>query len=411
MTDRVDPFAEPAHIAPIREAVRALCTRFPDPYWRDLDARREYPAEFVRALTEAGWLAALIPREFGGLGSASSEAAAILEEVNRAEATPVPRTPRCTSWARCCGTASRSRSAATCRAIAAGELRLQAFGVTEPDAGSETTRIETIAERDGDRYVINGQKVFISRVAALGPDAAARPHRRRYDEADGQDRGLSLFLVDLREAGRGAIEIRPARHDDEPRHHASCSSTTSRCRPRTSSARKGEGFRHIIDGWNAERILIAAECVGDGHWFIERAPAYASERVRSSAGRSAPTRASSSRSRQAYAHVEAADLMRDKAAAALRRRYALRRGGEHGQAACLPRRAGRPPTPASTRTAATASPPSTTSSASSARRASISVAPDQQQPGAGLHRPARPRFAPLLLSLAARRTALAAKPH
>ena len=295
----------------IRSAVREICQDFPDPYWRELDKKQEYPEAFVRALTEAGWLAALIPEAYGGAGLGITEASIILEEINHSGAN----SGACHAQMYIMGTLLRHGSEEQKRRylpkIAAGELRLQAFGVTEPNAGSETTRIETAAVRKGDRYVVNGQKVFISRVPhsdLMLLLARTTP----YDQLKNKTEGLSVFLVDLHTAN-GAIEVRPL--DLMVNHESTALYITDLEIPAENLiGEEGKGFRYIIDGWNAERILIAAECIGDGHWFVERASKYASERVvfgrpiGANQGVQFPIA-------QAYAHVEAADLVRYKAAA------------------------------------------------------------------------------------------------
>ncbi len=294
----------------IRSAVRDICKRFPDTYWRDLDKRQAYPEAFVRALTEAGWLAALVPEEYGGAGLGITEASLILEEINHSGGQSAP----CHAQMYIMGTLLKHGSEAQKRrylpGIASGELRLQAFGVTEPNAGSETTRIETAAVRTGDRYVINGQKVFISRV--LQSDLMLLLARTTpYDQLDDKTGGLSVFLVDLREAG-DAIEVRPL---DMMLNHATNQLFINDLEVPAENliGEEGNGFRYIIDGWNAERILIAAEAIGDGRWFVERAVKYASDRVvfgrpiGANQGVQFPIA-------QAYAHVEAADLVRYKAA-------------------------------------------------------------------------------------------------
>ena len=294
----------------IRSAVREICQDFPDPYWRELDKRKEYPEAFVRALTEAGWLAALIPEEYGGAGLGITEASIILEEINHSGAN----SGACHAQMYIMGTLLRHGSEEQKRRylpkIATGELRLQAFGVTEPNAGSETTRIETTAVRKGDRYVVNGQKVFISRVPhsdLMLLLARTTP----YDALKNKTEGLSVFLVDLHQAN-GAIDVRPL---DLMVNHESTALYISDLEIPAENlvGEEGKGFRYIIDGWNAERILIAAECVGDGRWFVEKARRYASERVvfgrpiGANQGVQFPIA-------QAFAHVEAANLVRYKAA-------------------------------------------------------------------------------------------------
>jgi acyl-CoA dehydrogenase len=295
----------------ISAAVREICKAYPDAYWRELDKRQAYPEEFVRALTEAGWLAALIPEEYGGAGLGITEASIVLEEINRSGANSAA----CHAQMYIMGTLLKHGSEEQKRRylprIATGELRLQAFGVTEPNAGSETTRIQTRAVRKGDRYVVNGQKVFISRVQHS--DLMLLLTRTTpYDELADKTRGLSVFLVDLRAAG-DAIEVRPL---DMMLNHATNQLFINDLEVPAENliGEEGMGFRYIIDGWNAERILIAAEAIGDGRWFVDRAVKYASDRVvfgrpiGANQGVQFPIA-------QAYAHVEAADLVRYKAAA------------------------------------------------------------------------------------------------
>jgi acyl-CoA dehydrogenase len=304
-------FAEnPAHRA-IREAVGALCARFPDTYWRDLDARREYPEDFVRALTEAGWLAALIPAEYGGKGLSLTEASLILEEINHCGGNAGPAHAQMYIMGTLLRHGSDEQKRRYLPALAAGELRLQAFGVTEPGSGSDTTALTTYAERRGDRYVVNGRKIYISRVQhsdLLLLLARTTPLAER--GAD-RTRGLSLFLVDLRAAG-DAIRLRrlPMLMNNETNE---LTIENLEVPAENLVGEEGGGFRAIVDGWNAERILIAAECIGDGRWFVERATRYAGERVvfgrpiGQNQGVQFPIAA-------AYAAVEAADLMRFKAA-------------------------------------------------------------------------------------------------
>ncbi|MGE3913469.1 MAG: acyl-CoA dehydrogenase family protein [Chloroflexota bacterium] len=295
----------------IRQAIRDICKDFPDVYWRDVDRNHEYPEAFVKALTEAGWLACLIPEEYGGAGLGITEASLILEELNRAGANSAA----CHAQMYIMGTLLRHGSPEQKQKylpkIASGELRLQAFGVTEPNAGSETTRIQTTAVRRGDTYVVNGQKIWISRV--LQSDLLLLLARTTpYEELTDKTRGLSVFLIDLREAG-GALDVRPI--DTMINHATNELFFTDLEIPADSLiGEEGMGFRYILDGMNAERILIASEAIGDGRWFVERAAKYATERVvfgkpiGANQGVQFPIA-------QAYAHVEAAALVRDKAAA------------------------------------------------------------------------------------------------
>lgn len=295
----------------IRSAVREICSGYPDEYWREVDEQREYPEAFVLELTRAGWLAALIPEEYGGAGLGITEASLILEEINRTGGNSAA----CHAQMYIMGTLLRYGNAEQKQrylpAIASGELRLQAFGVTEPDAGSETTRISTTAVRKGDHYVINGQKIWTSRVQhsdLMLLLARTTP----YDELTDKTRGLSVFLVDLRTAG-SSVEARPI--STMINHETNQVFINDLVVPiENLIGEEGMGFRYILDGWNAERILIAAECIGDGRWFIEKASRYASERVvfgrpiGANQGVQFPLA-------KAYAAIEAADLMRFKAAA------------------------------------------------------------------------------------------------
>ncbi len=296
----------------IRAAVRDLCSGYPGEYWRKLDEARAYPEEFVKALTDAGWLAALIPEEFGGAGLGITEASVILEEVNRSGAN----SGACHAQMYIMGTLLRHGSEAQKRKylpdIASGKLRLQSFAVTEPTTGSDTTRLKTTAVRKGERYVVNGQKVWTSRVQhsdLMLLLARTTP----LDQVHKKSEGLSVFLIDLRSAPAGAITVRPIRN--MPNHETNEVFFDNLEIPAdTLIGEEGKGFRYILDGMNAERILIAGECIGDGHWFIERATAYAKERVvfGRPIGQNQGVQFPISR---AYVNVEAADLMRFKAAA------------------------------------------------------------------------------------------------
>ncbi len=295
----------------IRKAVRDICLRYPDSYWREVDERRGYPEAFVEELTKAGWLSALIPEEYGGAGLGITEASIILEEINHCGGN----SGACHAQMYIMGTMLRHGNERQKRQylplIASGELRLQAFGVTEPDAGSETTRITTMAVRKGDKYIINGQKIWTSRVQHSDM-MLLLARTTPYDQLSDKTCGLSVFLVDLREAG-DALEVRPIMN--MVNHETNQVFITNLEVPAENLiGEEGAGFRYIIDGWNAERILIAAECIGDGHWFVERAAKYTSERVvfgkpiGANQGVQFPVA-------HAYAAVEAANLMRFKAAA------------------------------------------------------------------------------------------------
>ena len=299
----------------IREAVRTLCRDFPDAYWREVDKKEQYPQAFVDALTKSGYLAALIPEEYGGAGLGITEASIILEEMNRAGCN----SGACHAQMYIMGALLRHGNDAQKRRylpqIAKGELRMQTFAVTEPNAGTDTTRIETRAVRKGDHYVVNGQKIFISRVKQS--DLMLLLARTTpYDEVKEKTQGISLFIVDMRNV-KGKLEVQPL--DLMVNHHTNSLFFDDVEVPAENLiGEEGKGFRYIIDGWNAERILIAAEAVGDGRWFIERASSYARDRmvfgrpIGANQGVQFPIA-------QAYAHIEAADLMRFHAAAKFER--------------------------------------------------------------------------------------------
>jgi acyl-CoA dehydrogenase len=272
-----DAPAEAADFAPIREAVRALCSDFPGPYWRELDRERTYPEKFVAALTKAGFLAALIPEEYGGSGLSMSAAAAIMEEIQACGCNGAA----CHAQMYIMGTLLRHGSAEQkaryLPAIARGELRLQAFAVTEPDSGTDTLDLRTSAVRDGDEYVVNGQKIWTSR--AEHSDLMlllARTTPR--DQAKTRTGGLTVFLIDMRAAEGNGLTIRPIR---TMMNHATTEIFFENMRVPADAVigEVGEGFRYILSGMNAERILIAAECIGDAKWFIRKAASYAAERV------------------------------------------------------------------------------------------------------------------------------------
>ncbi len=290
----------------IREEIARLCARFPGEYWRKLDGERAYPSEFVAALTEGGWLAALIPEEYGGAGLPLSAAAAILEEVQRQGCNGAA----CHAQMYIMGTILRHGSEEQKRAylpkIASGELRLQAFGVTEPSSGTDTTALRTTARRDGDRYIVNGQKIWTSRAEHSDLMLLLARTTPRGEAAKKTD-GLSTFIVDMRSAvGRG-LTIRPIR---TMMNHNSCEVFFDEMVVPASNlvGEEGRGFRYILSGMNAERILIAAECVGDAKWFIDRAATYAKGRhvfgrpIGQNQGVQFPIAMS-------YAHMRAAELM------------------------------------------------------------------------------------------------------
>ena len=305
-----DAFADTPEILELRRDVRTLCMRFPDPYWRDLDQRRAYPKAFVQALTDAGWLAALIPARFGGLGYGLREAATILQEINQSGAYAGPAHAQMYVMGTLLRHGSEDQKARYLPQIASGVIRLQAFAVTEPTAGTDTTRIETAAVRDGEDYVITGRKMYISRVQHS--DLMVLLARTSPRDDSHPTAGLSLFLIDLRQAS-DRIRLRPLRM---MMNNETNEVTMDALRVPGSSliGNEGMGFRYILDGWNAERILIAAECVGDGRWFIERASGYAKTRevfgrpIGANQGIQFPLA-------MAWAQVEAADLMARRAAA------------------------------------------------------------------------------------------------
>ncbi|HEX6632546.1 MAG TPA: acyl-CoA dehydrogenase family protein [Usitatibacter sp.] len=266
-----DPYAE------IRQGVRDLCAQFPPEYFRDVDARRAYPESFVEALTRAGWLAALIPAEYGGSGLGVTEASVIMEEINRCGGNAGACHGQMYNMGTLLRHGSDDQKARYLPRIASGELRLQSMAVTEPTAGTDTTAIRTTAARRGDRYVVNGQKVWTSRVqhsdlmillARTTPIA----------EVKKRSEGLSIFLVDLREAiGRG-LTVRPIAN--MVNHETNELFIDNLEIPAESLiGEEGRGFRYILDGLNAERAIIAAECIGDGYWFIDKVTRYANERV------------------------------------------------------------------------------------------------------------------------------------
>ena len=295
----------------LREATREVCRNFPDEYWRALDERREYPEAFVRAMTEAGLLGALIPEEYGGMGLGLSAACVILEEVNRSGANAGPAHAQMYTMGTLLRHGSREQKAEYLPKIASGELRLQAFGVTEPEAGTDTTHLTTSAVRENDHYLINGRKIYISRVEhsdLMVLLARTTP----IGEVEKSSRGLSVFLVDLREAVGNGLFVK--------RRRVMMNNETTELRfenlriPASSLVgEEGEGLRYIMDGMNAERILSAAECVGDGWFFVERATERARKRevfgrpIGQNQGVQFPIA-------RAYAHVGAADLMTQKAA-------------------------------------------------------------------------------------------------
>jgi acyl-CoA dehydrogenase len=295
----------------LRQGMRQLCARYPDEYWRELDKKEAYPTEFVQAMTEAGYLAALIPEAYGGIGVGVTEASIILEEIHRSGGNAAA----CHAQMYIMGTllrhGSEEQKGKFLPRIASGELRLQAFGVSEPDAGTDTMSIRTTAVREGDQFRINGQKIWTSR--AQHSDLMLLLARTTpAEEVKKRTLGLSVFLIDLREAVGNGVTIEPI--EVMINHHTNqVYFDDLRVPASTLIGEEGMGFRYILDGMNAERILIAAECIGDGYWFINRATQYANERVvfgrpiGQNQGIQFPIA-------QAYIDVRAADLMRFEAA-------------------------------------------------------------------------------------------------
>jgi acyl-CoA dehydrogenase len=296
----------------IREAVRALCAEFPADYFRKIDEARAYPEEFVTALTKAGWLAALIPEEYGGSGLGLLEASVIMEEINRAGGNSGACHGQMYNMGTLLRHGSKEQKELYLPKIASGELRLQSMAVTEPTTGTDTTKIKTTAVRRGDKYVINGQKVWISRVqhsdlmillARTTPLA----------EVSKKSEGMSIFVVDLREAIGKGLTVQPilnmVNHETNELFFENLEIPAENL-----IGEEGKGFKYILDGLNAERTLIAAECIGDGYWFIDKVTKYVNERevfgrpIGQNQGVQFPIA-------KAYVNVEAANLMRYKAAA------------------------------------------------------------------------------------------------
>jgi acyl-CoA dehydrogenase len=314
----------------LRAGVAQVCAAFPGSYWRELDARNAYPDAFVTALSEAGYLAALIPEEYGGAGLTLSAACVILEEINHSGGNAAA----CHAQLYTMGTVLRHGSAEQKQrylpGIASGALRLQAFGVTEPGAGSDTTALRTSAERDGDDYVVNGQKVWISR-AEHSDLMLLLARTTPVERVQKRGEGLSVFIVDLREAVGHGLEIRPI---DTMMNHATTELFFDNLRVPAANlvGEAGRGFRYILDGMNAERILIAAECVGDGRWFTEKSVKYARERevfgrpIGKNQGIAFPLA-------RAHVNIEAADLMRRHATGLFERNEAC--GSEANMAKLL----------------------------------------------------------------------------
>ncbi|MCA1394929.1 acyl-CoA dehydrogenase family protein [Bradyrhizobium sp. BRP56] len=296
----------------LRNTVRQICKGFPGEYWRKLDDQSAYPTEFVAALTEAGFLGALIPEEYGGSGLPLRAAAVILEEINANGCSASPAHAQMYIMGTLLRHGNETQKRTYLPEIAAGRLRLQAFGVTEPNTGSDTTQLKTRAERQGDVYVVNGQKVWTSR--ALHSDLMLLLARTSpVDQVKRRTDGLSVFLVDLREAKGNGVEIRPIK---AMVNHNTTEVFIENLKVPAANliGEEGKGFRYILDGMNAERILVASECVGDGRWLLGKGVAYANERrvFGRSIGQNQGIQFPLAR---AYAELEAADMMCRRAAA------------------------------------------------------------------------------------------------
>ena len=294
----------------IRDAVRSLCAEFPDEYFRTIDEKRGYPEAFVDALMEAGWLAAMIPEDYGGSGLGLAEASVIMEEINRCGANAGAVHGQMYNMGTVLRHGSLEQKQKYLPEIAAGRLRIQSMGVTEPSTGTDTTKIKTTAVKKGDRYLVNGQKVWISRVQhsdLMVLLARTTP----LAEVKKKSEGMSIFIVDLREAIGNGLEVRPI--PNMVNHETNELFFDKLEIPEENLiGEEGKGFKYILDGLNAERTLIAAECIGDGYWFVKRAVNYANERVvfdrpiGKNQGVQFPIA-------DAFIEVEAANLMRFKA--------------------------------------------------------------------------------------------------
>ena len=303
---------DPDQFNDIREGVRAVCAQFPDEYHRKIDHDRAYPEAFVAALTKAGWMAALIPEEYGGSGLSLTAASVIMEEINRTGGNSGACHGQMYNMNTLVRHGSEEQKRLYLPKIASGELRLQSMGVTEPTAGTDTTKITTTAVRKGDRYVINGQKVWISRVKhsdLMILLARTTP----LEQVEKKSQGLSIFLVDIHDAVKSGMSVRPI--DNMVNHQTNELFFDNLEIPAENLiGEEGNGFKYIMTGLNAERALIAAECIGDGYWFVDKVAAYTSERkvfgrpIGQNQGVQFPIA-------EAFIEVEAANLMRYKACA------------------------------------------------------------------------------------------------
>ena len=302
--------SDPDQYQEIRDAVRALCAEYPDEYHRKIDEQRGYPEAFVDALTKAGWMAALIPQEYGGSGLGLAEASVIMEEINRSGGNSGACHGQMYNMGTLLRHGSKAQKAHYLPKIASGEWRLQSMGVTEPSTGTDTTKIKTTAVKKGDRYVVNGQKVWISRVQhsdwmiLLARTTALADVTKKSE-------GMSIFMVDLRQAEKSGMSVRPipnmVNHETNELFFENLEIPEENL-----IGQEGKGFKYILDGLNAERTLIAAECIGDGYWFLDRVTKYVNERIvfgrpiGQNQGVQFPIA-------DAYIEVEAANLMRYKA--------------------------------------------------------------------------------------------------
>ena len=304
MSDGEDQYQE------IRDGVRAVCNQFEDSYHRSVDLKRAYPEEFVNALTAAGWLSAMIPEEFGGSGLGLAEASVIMEEINRSGGNAGACHGQMYNMGTLLRHGSNEQKNKYLPAIAKGDLRLQSMGVTEPTTGTDTTKIKTVAIKKGDKYVVNGQKVWISRVQHSDLMILLARTTPLKDVSKKSD-GMSIFIVDLNHAVSNGLTVRPI--ENMVNHETNELFFDELEIPEENLiGQEGKGFRYILDGLNAERTLIAAECIGDGYWFVDRATKYANERIvfdrpiGKNQGVQFPIA-------EAFIEVEAADLMRWKA--------------------------------------------------------------------------------------------------
>jgi acyl-CoA dehydrogenase len=295
----------------LRSRVRELCAKYPDEYWRKIDSQKGYPVDFVNALTESGYLAAMIPEKYDGAGLGLLESSIILEEINRSGGNATAAHAQMYTMGTLLRHGSEEQKMRFLPRIASGELRLQAFGVTEPDCGSDTTKLKTKAVRKGDKYVINGQKVFISRVQH-SDWMILLARTTPIDQVKKRSEGLSVFMVDLHHAIANGLTVRPIptmmNHETNELFLQDVEVPVENL-----IGEEGKGFKYILDGMIAERTMVAGEAIGDGYWFVNRAVKYANERVvfdrpiGKNQGIAFPIA-------QAYAHVRAADLMRFDAA-------------------------------------------------------------------------------------------------